>query len=185
MCMNVDLPEPDGPMTATNSPGSIVQIDPRQRDHRLVGERIHTAQTADFDDGCHQWIPRSRRRAPPAEAGCRSGRPAATAAPSRSAAVAGDDLRHRRPASPYRSAATAAWVPLTSVTLTGTRDQLAVACRRTRGPWNRRRSRSRRSRWSDPRVTLPHCPTGEPSSCCRSASWRSCAGAYPTPLKPA
>ena len=27
--MNVDLPEPDGPMTATNSPGSIETVTPR------------------------------------------------------------------------------------------------------------------------------------------------------------
>ena len=29
MFMNVDLPEPDGPMTATNSPASIVTDTPR------------------------------------------------------------------------------------------------------------------------------------------------------------
>ena len=29
MCMNVDLPDPDGPVTATNSPGSIVSETPR------------------------------------------------------------------------------------------------------------------------------------------------------------
>ncbi len=29
MCMNVDLPEPDGPVTATNSPASIWSDTPR------------------------------------------------------------------------------------------------------------------------------------------------------------
>ena len=29
MCMNVDLPEPDGPVTATNWPGSMSSVTPR------------------------------------------------------------------------------------------------------------------------------------------------------------
>ncbi len=29
MCMNVDLPEPDGPVTATNSPRPISRVTPR------------------------------------------------------------------------------------------------------------------------------------------------------------
>ena len=38
MCMNVDLPEPDGPVTATNSPGSTSRFAPR------------SARTVDFAD---------------------------------------------------------------------------------------------------------------------------------------
>ena len=53
MCMNVDLPEPDGPMTATNSPGSIVEIDAAQRVNALLAQRVDVAQVA-----------RLRRRAP-------------------------------------------------------------------------------------------------------------------------
>ncbi len=30
MCINVDLPEPDGPVTATNSPGSTSSDTPRK-----------------------------------------------------------------------------------------------------------------------------------------------------------
>ena len=31
MCISVDLPEPDGPMTATYSPSSMLGVDPAQR----------------------------------------------------------------------------------------------------------------------------------------------------------
>ena len=40
MCMNVDLPDPDGPVTATNSPASTSRSAPR------------SARTVDLADAC-------------------------------------------------------------------------------------------------------------------------------------
>ena len=36
MCISVDLPEPDGPMIATYSPRSHLEVDAAQRVHRDV-----------------------------------------------------------------------------------------------------------------------------------------------------
>ena len=50
-CSSVDLPEPDGPISATNSPFSICDVDVLQRDHvELVADEFF-GQTARFDDG--------------------------------------------------------------------------------------------------------------------------------------
>ncbi len=40
MCMNVDLPEPDGPVTATNSPALISSDTPRKRADLVVAHPV-------------------------------------------------------------------------------------------------------------------------------------------------
>ena len=43
MFMQVDLPEPLGPMTATNSPGVDAQVDAAQRAHLAFALAVHLA----------------------------------------------------------------------------------------------------------------------------------------------
>ena len=40
MCMNVDLPDPDGPTIVTNSPAAIRQRDAAQGVHHVVADVI-------------------------------------------------------------------------------------------------------------------------------------------------
>ncbi len=53
MCMNVDFPEPDGPMTATNSPASSARSTPRSACTLLLAQGVGLAQAGDFDDARH------------------------------------------------------------------------------------------------------------------------------------
>ena len=41
--MNVDLPDPDGPVSATNSPGVHVQRDAAERVHLQIARRLALA----------------------------------------------------------------------------------------------------------------------------------------------
>ena len=54
MCMSVDLPEPDGPMTAVSLPRGDVERDAAQRVHRGVALAVHARDA----------LPRRRRRRP-------------------------------------------------------------------------------------------------------------------------
>ncbi len=51
MFINVDLPEPDGPMIATNSPGADRQVDTVERAHFGLALAVGAADCAQFD----QW----------------------------------------------------------------------------------------------------------------------------------
>ena len=53
MFMSVDLPEPDGPMIATNSPRLDLQRDPLERVHNHVPQEVVLDQILDFNDGWH------------------------------------------------------------------------------------------------------------------------------------
>ena len=44
MCMKVDLPEPDGPVTETNSPASILDEHPTQRTDLHFTKRVDFRQ---------------------------------------------------------------------------------------------------------------------------------------------
>ena len=46
MCMNVDLPEPDGPVTARNSPRGTSMIDAAQRLHLVIADDVGLDQAA-------------------------------------------------------------------------------------------------------------------------------------------
>ncbi len=50
MFMSVDLPEPDGPMTAPNSPGSIEREDPAQGFHRDLPQEVGLADAGKGDE---------------------------------------------------------------------------------------------------------------------------------------
>ena len=50
MCMNVDLPEPDGPVTATNSPASMERLTPPERAHLHVAHGVGLRDVLDCDD---------------------------------------------------------------------------------------------------------------------------------------
>ena len=62
MCMNVDFPEPEGPMTATNSPRFDRQRHAVDRVNDLVAHRVVFAQVDRADDRRAQW---TARAAPP------------------------------------------------------------------------------------------------------------------------
>ena len=49
MLSSVDLPEPDGPITATYSPASIVSVEVAQRMHFAVAEPEHALDAVEFD----------------------------------------------------------------------------------------------------------------------------------------
>ena len=51
MFIAVDLPEPDGPMMATNSPSSIVEIDAGERMHGRRAGAVDLGDAAELD----QW----------------------------------------------------------------------------------------------------------------------------------
>ena len=46
MCMSVDLPEPDGPVTATNSPGLDVEVGAAQRADDDLADGVGLDQVA-------------------------------------------------------------------------------------------------------------------------------------------
>ena len=125
MCMNVDLPEPDGPITATNSPGSMVRSTPRSATTSSPPSmRVDLAQTAHVDDGVHRAsLPAAAaaaRRPPrwlPPPSGLRVAR--ARRAAARAAVVAGHDLVGRVERAAQRRDRRPASSP-TSPTLTGT-----------------------------------------------------------------
>ena len=47
MCMNVDLPEPDGPTTVTNSPAAMSSVTPAQGVHHVVAHVVLLLQIAE------------------------------------------------------------------------------------------------------------------------------------------
>ncbi len=51
MCMRVDLPEPEGPITATSSPGATDSETPREGVHRGVALAVAAGEVAGHDDG--------------------------------------------------------------------------------------------------------------------------------------
>ena len=51
MCISVDLPEPDGPVTATNSPGLDVEVRAAQRAHRDLADVVGLDEVANRDNG--------------------------------------------------------------------------------------------------------------------------------------
>ena len=51
MFISVDLPEPDGPMMATNSPVVDAQVDAVERAHFDLAEVVDLDELADLDDG--------------------------------------------------------------------------------------------------------------------------------------
>ena len=56
MFINVDLPEPDAPMIATNSPRSIVRADATQRSHLEVAQLVGLMEIGNaYDDVCHGY----------------------------------------------------------------------------------------------------------------------------------
>ena len=57
MCINVDFPDPDGPVTARNSPGFDVERDAGERADLAVADRIGLDQIPDRDDGRHVLLP--------------------------------------------------------------------------------------------------------------------------------
>ena len=50
MFMQVDLPEPDGPITATNSPSCTVEIDARERGHLRLAGSVDLGDAAQLDE---------------------------------------------------------------------------------------------------------------------------------------
>ena len=46
MCMNVDLPEPDGPVTATNSPCFDVERHAAQRADLVIAHRVDLGEVS-------------------------------------------------------------------------------------------------------------------------------------------
>ena len=50
MCMKVDLPEPEGPVTARNSPASTSRLTPRRALHLDVAHPVDAGQVANGDD---------------------------------------------------------------------------------------------------------------------------------------
>ena len=74
MCIRVDLPEPDGPMIATNSPASIVSDDVAQRFDRERAGLVGLADAFEADDRLsgrdrrRHWAPRDRWCSLPARA---------------------------------------------------------------------------------------------------------------------
>ena len=53
MCISVDLPEPDGPVTATNSPGCDVERHAAQRAHLDLADDVGLDEVPDRDDRSH------------------------------------------------------------------------------------------------------------------------------------
>ena len=51
MCISVDLPDPDGPMMATYSPGTIVQRHPADRLHRERAGPVGLGDVVQVDEG--------------------------------------------------------------------------------------------------------------------------------------
>ena len=51
---SVDFPEPDGPMTATSSPGSAVSGDSAQRERLLVARVVEAVEVAGVEDARHR-----------------------------------------------------------------------------------------------------------------------------------
>ncbi len=51
MCMKVDLPDPEGPVTQTNSPGTDVKGRAPQGAHLDVSDLVGLGQIPDRDDG--------------------------------------------------------------------------------------------------------------------------------------
>ena len=70
MCMNVDLPEPDGPVTARNSPRSHVEVDAAQRLHLDLADDVGLDEVLDRDDRGHgmRRLPAPAAARPPARA---------------------------------------------------------------------------------------------------------------------
>ena len=60
MFMSVDLPDPDGPMMATNSPGRTCSGDAAQRAHLDLAHLVDASEVLDLDDGTRHE-PRSLR----------------------------------------------------------------------------------------------------------------------------
>ncbi len=50
MFMKVLLPEPEGPMTATNSPGAIARLDPVERPHLDLAHLVDPDEILDPND---------------------------------------------------------------------------------------------------------------------------------------
>ena len=50
MCMSVDLPDPDGPITAANWPGTIVEGDPPEGVDRGIALAVATRDVVGGDD---------------------------------------------------------------------------------------------------------------------------------------
>ena len=50
MCMKVDLPEPDGPVTDRNSPRAHIEVDAAQRLHLVIADDVRLHQAAGRDD---------------------------------------------------------------------------------------------------------------------------------------
>ena len=51
MCMRVDLPDPEGPITATSSPGSTARETPSRAVHRGLALAVAADEVAGDDDG--------------------------------------------------------------------------------------------------------------------------------------
>ena len=52
MCISVDLPEPDGPMTATSSPGCDVERDAAERVDGGLALAVAAGEVGGGDDWC-------------------------------------------------------------------------------------------------------------------------------------
>ena len=100
-CSRVDLPEPDGPMIATNSPSATSRSTPRTRLHRDPVGAVHLDQLAGPQQG---WAPPGSlgadrlTRVPPGIVPASRGPPAGAAWRPRSAAGRGCPPGRRRPA---------------------------------------------------------------------------------------
>ena len=60
-CMNVDLPEPDGPVSATNSPGSTSSVDAAQRVHLHLAQRRRSSSGRGRESDAARSSPASGR----------------------------------------------------------------------------------------------------------------------------
>ena len=57
MFIRVDLPEPDGPMIATNSPASIVELNAVERPDLHFAQRVDLGDVLDRDHQCRPRLP--------------------------------------------------------------------------------------------------------------------------------
>ena len=57
MFISVDLPEPDGPMMATNSPRIDAKVDARERADLDLAHRVDLGQAVDLDDLIRHYRP--------------------------------------------------------------------------------------------------------------------------------
>ena len=74
MFMNVDLPEPEAPMMAMNSPRRDVERDVGERRHRHVAELVDLPEVSDLDERAVPWISGTGGGPPPTKEGGRCAR---------------------------------------------------------------------------------------------------------------